>query len=114
MKVASHCLLNLLVIDCRRATMKEEQRLNLHHHLEEVTSMSSKTRRRKPRGMQQARHPLFVTAAGRKATELLTVGIQKHVHFVERKAIMWLLFGRRNPCARSHIPFTGTMTRRLI
>jgi hypothetical protein len=51
--------------------MKKVKRLSLLQHLEEVTSqLLGEKRRRRIRGLNQTRHPLFVTIAREDAITL--------------------------------------------
>jgi len=87
-------------VDDRREMMRRFQRLNLHHHLEEVETRPARTRRI-PRCTHHVRHLLFVIFIGRKAITLLFVGTKMHVHYVAIEAIMRHLVRRRKPCASS-------------
>jgi hypothetical protein len=108
MDMEAHYHSILLVANYKRPVVRKVQSLGLHQHFGEVASQSiRRIRRRRTRGMHQARHPLHVIAARRKATKLSIVAILRYVHSSGRRAILRFLFRRSNPHATSPIYFRG-------
>ena len=74
---------------------------------------SSENNKKNKEGIHHVRHPLFFIVARKKGIVLLVIGDQRYIHFVERRAIMWHLTGRRNPHDPSQKNFRGGMVRRI-
>lgn len=113
MRVSAHHHPILLMEDYGRDKMRKVQRLNLHHHLEEVERRPPETRRQRKRGMKHVRHPLCVIIATRNAIELLVVGTHKYVSFLGRKVILRHIVGRSKPRAKNRFFLRGGMERKL-
>jgi hypothetical protein len=75
--------------------------------------INSATRRRRPKGIHQTRHHLFVTVAIGNAITSPGFGTYRYDHFVGRKNINRHLVGRINSCATSQIYSRERMVRRL-
>jgi hypothetical protein len=116
MKVVSHYHLNLLVVLLKKGSDEKSEKTQPAPSLRRSGKpiKQGERRRRRPRGLHQTRHPLFVTAARRKAITLSTVGTQRLVHFVGRKAIMRHLVGRSKPYATSLMFLEEEWKRRLL
>jgi hypothetical protein len=90
--------------------MIRDHRHSLHLHSKKVVRrLAKEIRRRRPGGLPQARHSLFVTIARREA---ITIGMHKHAHVVERKDIMRQHVGISNPYSICLIVLRST--RRLL
>jgi hypothetical protein len=64
-------------------------------------------RRKIPRGVNQTRHPLFVTSTRREAITLRVFGMQRHVISMGINTILMKLVGRSKPYATRLIILRG-------
>jgi len=76
----------------------------------EVVESPTGTRRRRPRGVHQTQHLLFIIVVRRKAFEMPIFGILKDVHCVGRNTILMHLARRNKP----HVINLNSLKRRMV
>ena len=78
-----------------------------------INKQSGENNKKKKEGIHHVRNPLLFIVARKESIVLLVIGNQMYIHFVERRAIMWHLTGRRNPHDPSQKKIRGGMVRRI-